>query len=60
MLKKEELKVALIPETSKNNKLILSQETRMRAVEKLKAQERLAMKDRDSLELKLADVNFFP
>lgn len=60
MLKREELTVALIPDTSKKSELILSQETRMREVEKLKAEEMLAMKDRGSLELKLADVHFYP
>lgn len=59
-LEKEELTEALISDTSKTSKLILSQETRMTAVEKLKAQETLALKDRDSQELKLADVNFYP
>lgn len=55
------IKVALIPDTSKKSKLlILSQETRMRAVEKLKAQEMLVMKDSGSLQPKLADVNFYP
>lgn len=60
VLKKETLTVALIPGMLRKSDLLLSQETKMMAAEKLKAEEMLAMKDRVSLELKLGNMNFYP
>lgn len=54
------LTVALIPGMSRKSDLLLSQETKVTAAEKLKAEEMLAMKDRVSLELKLGNMNFYP